>query len=515
MTKSSPGNAVTDADVAIVGFGPIGATLASLLGRRGLRVVVIERDLDVFPLPRAAHIDHQSLRLLQELGCLEELLPRMIPNPGVDFVTADRQLLMRVPGDMPSVSGLPSSMYFHQPAFDRVLRRVAASIPEIDVRLGTEMLSLEMRDDGVVVSTRSADGRGGEVKAAWVVGCDGAWSQVRESAEITLQSLNFDEQWLVVDLKLQRPIPSLPDRAVTICDPRRPLFAIPIPDGRFRFELQLHDGEDPLRMQQPDRVHELLEEWLSPNDAEIERSTVYTFHGLVAQPWRVGRVFLAGDAAHQMPPFLGQGMNSGMRDASNLAWKLALVVKGQAPERLLDTYELERRPHVTQVIEASVTFGAIICETDPGRAAERDRKWLLQPEPPEQRLPFSLPSLVPGPLVIHGGGELFIQPPKAGLNGRLDDYIAGRFLVVARRPEQLGKAAEWWREFGALVSTVDELPNCGGPVSEWLQRREADVVVVRPDHYVLAFNSSVDAITARVKEWLTPKIGAAEGSGAN
>jgi len=224
----------TDAEVAIIGFGPVGAALAGLLGRRGVRVTVIERDFDVYPLPRAAHIDHQSLRLLQELGCLEELLPRMSPNPGVDFVTAVPQLRMRIPGNLPSVSGLPASMYFHQPPVDRARGRVAAALPSVEGKLGTRRVALEAREDHAVIHTQDTEGVEGRVTADWVVGCDGAWSPVRESVEIALKSLNFDEKWFVVDLKLKHPVATLPDRAVTVCDPRQTQFAFPIPDGRFR-----------------------------------------------------------------------------------------------------------------------------------------------------------------------------------------------------------------------------------------------------------------------------------------
>src|ERR1051326_262476 len=264
----------TDVDVVVVGFGPVGASLTALLGRRGVRVVVLERDEDVFPLPRAAHIDHQSLRLLQNRGVLDELMAQMMPNPGVDFVTADHRLLVRIPGDQPSVSGLPASMYFHQPPFDRAIRRAASSQPTVDVRLGTRMLAPAAAEDHVVVYTRTAGGLDDRFNARWLVGCDGAWSPVRECMELGLVSLNFDEKWVVVDLKLARDIPTLPNRAVTVCDPARPLFAIPIPGGRFRFELQMRATEDPVEIQQPASVLALLRDWVPADAVEVERSAV-------------------------------------------------------------------------------------------------------------------------------------------------------------------------------------------------------------------------------------------------
>ena len=492
-----------ETDVAIVGFGPIGATLAALLGRRGIGVIVIDQDVDVYALPRAAHIDHQSLRLLQELGCVDELLVQMLPNPGVDFVTASRELLMRIPGNLRSVSGLPASMYFHQPSFDRVIRRVANALAAVDVRLGTRMVALEMGEHGAVLHTHGPAGAKARIAARWVIGCDGAGSMVRGAAELPLENLDFDERWVVVDLVLRRAVATLPNRAITVCDAKRPLFAIPLPGSRFRFELQMHDDENPLEIQKPASVFALLSEWLEPEDGEIERAAVYRFHGLVARPWRRGPVFLAGDAAHQMPPFLGQGMNSGLRDAANLAWKLAMVVGGKAPDRLLDTYEGERRPHVTEIVQAAVRYGAIICETDPALAAERDRRWLDHSGPPEGRLPFKLPSLVPGPLVLAGGGELFPQPEASAAAVRLDDFLSGRFLVVVPEAQRALESARWWSGLGAMVCALEDLPDPSGQVATWMEKRSVQTVVVRPDHYVLASGQSLDTITGMVRSLLS------------
>jgi 3-(3-hydroxy-phenyl)propionate hydroxylase len=206
-------------------------------------------------------------------------------------------------------------------------------------------------------------------------------------------------------------------------------------------------------------------------------------------------VLLAGDAAHQMPPFLGQGMCSGLRDSSNLAWKLDRVVRLGAPDSLLDTYQLERRPHVTTIVEAAVEFGRITCITDPIEAADRDRRWLVDPRPATRRLPFSLPDLQRGPLVLEGGGALFIQPETEESDGlRLDDVVGQRFLVVAANGHPTGRWADWWTdEVGALVTEADALPG-SEQISSWLAARDAEVAVIRPDRYVLATGRSLDDI---------------------
>ena len=502
------------ADVAIVGFGPVGAVLAGLLGLRGLSVVVVEREAGVYQLPRAAHVDHTGLRTLQELGCLDALLPTMLPNPGLDFVTADRQLLMRVPGNQSSLSDLPASMYFHQPVFDRVLRSVGEGLPNVTVELGAEVDAVDDQNaEAAVVFAIDAAGRPLEVAAQWVVGCDGSWSPVREAAGIELEDLRFEERWLVGDLVLRERIPTLPERAVTVCDPARPLYSIPMPPPRHRFEFMLLDGEDADEMQLPTNVFSLIEPWVPSGMAELERSAVYTFHGLVARSWRAGRVLIAGDAAHQMPPFLGQGMCSGIRDAANLAWKLDLVLRHGAPRTLVNTYGAERRPHVRKIIDAAVRFGRVICMTDPAAAAERDRSFLEDPRPPTDRIPFALPALERGPLVAQGGGELFPQWSRRDGAARFDDLVGSRFLVIGRDRSNLAASGPWWAErLGALAATPAELDDAEPALLRWMDAREADVVVVRPDRYVLAAGRDLDTITRLVAHRLTGEEAAHERS---
>jgi 3-(3-hydroxy-phenyl)propionate hydroxylase len=478
-------------------MGPVGVILAGLLGRRGVRVVALERDADVYPLPRAAHIDHQGLRVLQELGWLDGILPTLAPNPGLDFVNGERTLLFRIPGNQLSVSGLPASMYFHQPDFDRRLRAAVGALPGVDVRLGHEVIGLEEEEEGVRLEVRSRVGRD-SLRANWVAGCDGASSGIRELVGIGLEDLDFDERWVVLDLKLKRPVATLPKGAINLCDPARPMSLVPIPQGRFRFELMTLPEEDPEVLRRPANALAALAGWLEPADAEIERSAVYTFHGLVAREWRRGRVFVAGDAAHQMPPFLGQGLNSGLRDAANLAWKLHQVLSRRAPDRLLDTYGAERRPHVRRIVELAVGLGRLMTLTDPRLAAERDRRWLAGERPV-----IKLPRLDAGPLVLEGGGELFPQWPAAEDGRRFDDAVGQRFLVLAVDDAALGATAGWWRDsVGALVATPAQLRVPPGPATDWLAAREARVVAVRPDRYVLAAGPALDPITERVRDWL-------------
>lgn len=491
------------AEVVVVGFGPVGAALAGLLGNRGISVLVLERDEDVFPLPRAAHVDHTGLRTWQELGVLDELLPDMQPNSGLDFVTADGGVLLSVPGDQSSASGLPASMYFHQPGVDRAIRREVSALPSVEVLLGVDVRHVGVVDGRAVLDVVDSGGNGFQIQAPWAVGCDGAWSVVRESSQLALDDLQYEEPWLVVDVILPESSTGiLQDRAICRCDPNRPTYSIPMPADRHRFEFRLMNGESADEMLQTGRTLELLAPWLNGEAVRIERSAVYTFHGLVAPDWRNGPVLLAGDAAHQMPPFLGQGMCSGLRDASNLAWKLQHVLRRGAPTGLLDTYTDERRDHVREIVESAVAFGRIISVVDPAEAEVRDREILGDVAPATERMAFALPTLAAGPLVLEGGGELFIQPP--GVRGqRLDDVAGPRFAVYGRSTQDIQGEAAWWTdEVGATVAALDDLGDFAAPIDKWLTARDARVVVIRPDRYVMWAGNDLGAATRAVMDLL-------------
>jgi 3-(3-hydroxy-phenyl)propionate hydroxylase len=483
-----------EVDVVIIGLGPVGTVLAGLLGQRGLSVMVLERSATVFPLPRAAHIDHTGLRALQELGCLDEVLPSTIPNPGIDFLGQDDQLLMRQPADMPTWSGVPTSVYFHQPGFDTALRNAVTALPGVDLRLETLAESVTDEGDGVRVQARDLrDDTTWEVRGSYVVACDGAVSPTREQLGVELEDLGFHEQWLVIDLLLDGSGLDLPQKAIYYCQPARPHVVIPMPGNRHRIECKLLPGETAEQMQDPAVVSALLDSLVGNGSVTVERAAVYTFHGLLAREWRRGRVLLAGDAAHQMPPFLGQGMCSGFRDATNLAWKLDHVLRRGAPEVLLDTYQEERSPHVRAIVERAIDFGAMVAVTDPQQAADRDQRVRED----HSALLFRLPVLERGPLVQDGGGRLFGQPIVGG--ELLDDAVGNRFLVLARDANGLTATAGWWADtLGAWVTTLDDLPDPDPSLKEWFERRGTAVVVLRPDRYVLAATDDLDAVTAAV-----------------
>ena len=351
-------NAVqVDAPVLIVGGGPVGCTLSIALSNLGVGNIVIERDTEIHPLPRAILIDGELERALIQMGLGAGLAPLLTPMRTAEYVDVNGA---RIAGqDIPQNSaygGLaPASVHF-QPDVDALLRREVTARGARFVT-GATVNGVSPDADGVTVHIDgAADMRGG-----YVVGCDGASSTVRRSVGIGWEDLGFDQDWLVVDIEVNdRAACGLPDVAQQICDPARPTTMISGHDRYYRWELQLQPGEDPKATNTPENVWAMISRWITPDRARLVRSAAYRFHAVVAATMRQGRVMLAGDAGHQMPPFMGQGLNSGMRDAVNLAWKLKWVTEGWAGGGLLDTYSTERRTHAKQVVEQSVEAGRLI-----------------------------------------------------------------------------------------------------------------------------------------------------------
>lgn len=366
-------------------------------------------------------------------------------------------------------------MMFHQPTVEHAMRRAAVA-RGAELRLGCEVTSIDATQPEVV-HLGLLDGE--RITARYVIGCDGARSITRQHLSVTLHDADFEQRWLVIDLLLAPGAARPTARALQVCDPARPHTLIPMPGQRFRFEFMLLPGEADADVDDPQVIRDLLRAWIDPATAEIERHAIYTFHGLVASPWRQGRVLLAGDAAHQMPPFLGQGMCSGIRDAANLAWKLERVLRHGAPEGLLDTYEAERAPHVQAIVDAAVFFGRIICATDPAEAAARDEGMLAARaagEAPPAADP--VPPLGPGALILEGGGGAALQVHLD--TERSDDNIGKGFAVLTRTPPADDVASAWVRLGARCVCAADQ-----PAVLPILDAIGADALVVRPDRKVM------------------------------
>ncbi|CAD6545469.1 putative NADH-specific resorcinol 4-hydroxylase [Paraburkholderia hiiakae] len=488
-------NPAPDHDVAIIGFGPTGATLANLLTLRGLKVVVFERDKDVFQLPRAVHFDGECMRVFQAAGIAQMLLPNLFVGPGMKFVNARGELMIdwSRPGGI-GPQGWCASYKFHQPDLERALRAQLSARGGADVRLRHEVFALDERDDHVRIRFEdTAQCRLDCTTARYVVGCDGARSTVRRFIGTELADLKSHERWVVVDVLLEGERADLGDYSIQYCDPARPTTYTRGPHNRRRWEIMVMPGDDERRVGTAEWIWERLARWITPEHAQLERSAIYTFHSVIAQGWRRGRLLIAGDAAHQTPPFMGQGMAAGIRDASNLAWKLADVIEGALPETLLDTYESEREPHVRTFIETAVQLGGVIQATDSDAVAARDRAMTAAIR--EFRTPE--PRLGPGWHAGAAGGDIGPQPVFED-GTRLDDAVGYRFALVVdealaqRAHDALANTPQ--RERVAIVPAMQE------PLRTWLAQAGARAVLLRPDRYVggVAHDASeLDALLER------------------
>lgn len=462
-------------DVAIIGYGPVGATLAHLLGQCGVKVLVLERESEAYHLPRAVHFDDEIMRVFQSFGLAEEVSKIVRINPGMRFVDADDNILLDWPRPAQvGPNGWHPSFRVHQPDLENILRNNMQKHSNVTVKSRCEAFFLD--DTGSDVKLRYEDMSKGKIHhatAKFVVGCDGARSFVRRFIDTSMIDLGFHERWLVVDVLLNAPKPSLGDFSIQYCDPARPATYVRCPDNRRRWEITVLPDEDTAQISTPNSVWKLLSNWLSPDEAELERAAVYTFHSLIAKDWRKGRLFLAGDSAHQTPPFMGQGMCAGIRDSANLAWKLALVVHDKADDTILDSYQSERLPNAEEFIQTAVRLGGLIntCGTQ-----EALRKVFPQDDG-SAKMKSILPPIGPGLGKGEFAGKLFPQPKMN--NGKwMDDVVGYRCTIVAKTAFLEGAVVS----DDVAVVTADMAQDA----RQYLDELGVDAVLLRPDRYILA-----------------------------
>jgi 3-(3-hydroxy-phenyl)propionate hydroxylase len=480
-------------EVAIVGFGPVGAMLANLLGLQGISTLVLEREAAIHNLPRAVHFDDEVMRLLQTVDLAQAMQPFVHVSPGMKFVDDIGRLLLDWPRPQHvGQQGWHASYRFHQPELERVLREGLARWPSVTVRLRTEAFALEQGRDAVVVRYEDLEtGSLTRCQARYVVGCDGARSLVRRLMDAPLKDLGFHERWLVVDALLRRPRPDLGDWSVQYCSKRRPTTYVRGTGDRRRWEIAVLPGEDEATITQPTKVLELLKPWVSPEEIDLERAALYTFHSAIAPRWRSGRLLIAGDAAHLTPPFLGQGLCAGMRDAGNLAWKLARVLRGQNEDSLLDTYQSERAPHVREYIELAVRLGGLINT----KAMQAAVSGFVLNSGEAARMTSIKPRLGPGLAAGCNGPDGEIAPQPRLTDGvRLDDRVGYRFAVLLQSHFAASLPAETLEHLARreIVVVADDAPE----PNTWLQRIDAPAVLVRPDRYVLGTARSVQELNS-------------------
>jgi flavoprotein hydroxylase len=530
-----------DCDVLVVGAGPVGLATALLLGRRGWRVTVIDRQATAYTQPRAVHFDHEVARLFADAGLADWIARCTEPADIYECHNAAGETLLHFDWTGLGPSGWPIASMFYQPALEGALTERAGTLGGLTVRRGQEVIDLARDAECVRVTVREESGRTYVTTAGWLIGCDGANSFVRTHLGIKTTDLGFSYDWLIVDAVLHERREWNPVN-LQMCDPARPTTVVSGGPGRRRWEFMRMAGESADELNRAERAWQLLAPWgLTPDNCSLERHAIYTFQARWADTWRDGRVLLAGDSAHLMPPFAGQGMCSGIRDAANLSWKLDLVQRGLAAPALLDTYGPERSAHVQHAIGMSVEIGKVICVTDAGAAAERDAFMIGQGADPAKILPPLPPStLTDGVLhrdaagaVAPGAGVLTTQPRVTyrGRTGLLDEVLGtpGFLLACTADPATLLPAAD--RAFLDTIGThvmhvvasgaaaaetgdTDVAVDLDGAYLPCFAEADSVAVLVRPDHYLFGAAATADEVP-RLAADLRRQLGAAVAAAAD
>ncbi len=462
-------------DIVIVGLGPTGGTLANLMAINGFSILILEREKNLYALPRAVHFDDEVMRVFQTVGITKKFLKDTIINKGTKFVNNKGKILLDWPRPrLITENGWYPSYRFHQPDLEKNLRERLGKFKKVSIRQNSEVFKIENKREKVdLVFKDTLNQKLYSVSSKYVVGCDGARSITRSQMSTELDNLGFTQKWVVVDLILKKNKNNLPDRTIQYSNPKRPATYCRNVGKRRRWEFAIHDHEDEKEILKDSYIWNFLNQWLSPSEAHLERKTIYTFQSAIAKKWRKGRIFIAGDAAHLMPPFMGQGMCAGIRDASNLAWKISLCLRNKHDENFLDTYQTERFSNVKEYIETTMRMGEFVNAVGSDKITDN----ISSDSDGTKKMQSIKPKLGSGLGSNNDQNRGKIFPQLKMKNGkRLDEKFSTSPLLLLS--SELKK-----KNLKSKIQTISEKEVVG--LSSLLKSYKAKAVIVRPDRFIL------------------------------
>ena len=461
-------------DVAIVGFGPTGGTLANLLALQGFSILIIEKEKSFYPLPRAVHFDDEIMRVFQTIGITDKFLKHTIINKGTKFVNSKNRVVLDWPRPRSiTENGWYPSYRFHQPDLERKLRRRLKDFKKVSIMQNTKVNSLKEEKNLVKICIENINNNKiSEIRAKYIIGCDGARSTIRKQIKAKFQNLGFTQKWAVVDLILKKNKKELPDRTIQYSNSKRPATYCRNVGKRRRWEFAINNNESEKKVLSNSYIWNFLKPWLKPSEALMERKTIYTFQSAISKKWKKGRVFLAGDAAHLMPPFMGQGMCAGVRDASNLAWKIAYCLKNNHSEKLLNTYQSERYSNVIEYIKTTVKMGEFVNAVGTSNITGE-----VSSTPNGQKSMKSIkPKLGKGLGKINDKNRGKIFPQFKLKNGKsLDNKFFDKPLLII--------SSKYKKKLPKKINYINS--NTAKGLNEYMLNLKIDAFVVRPDRFIL------------------------------
>ena len=478
-------------DVTIVGLGPTGGTIANLFALNGFSVLILEREKNFYPLPRAVHFDDEIMRVFETIGITKDFLKYTIINKGTKFVNSKGKIILDWPRPRKvTINGWYPSYRFNQPDLERQLRKKLKKYKKVKIIQNSEVTKIKNYKDHVeVLFKNTKDKILYEIKSKYVVGCDGANSATRKEMKTKMDNLGFTQKWAVVDLILKKNKKNLPDRTIQYSNPKQPATYCRNVGKRRRWEFAIKNNQNENKILSETYIWNFLKPWLKKSEAYIERKAIYTFKSAISRKWRKGRIFIAGDAAHLMPPFMGQGMCAGIRDASNLAWKIVKCLKQRHSEKILDSYQSERFPNAKEYIETTMRMGEFVNAIESTQITDN----ISSNQDGTKSMQSIKPKLGPGLGKNKDINRGIIFPQLKMKNGKAFDDKFSKTPILIIIPELKNKSK--LSKFPTIIT--NEVPG----LANLLKSYNSKAIIVRPDRFIFQSCSSVKNFSKFLKNF--------------